>query len=176
MVQSAVLTLAGVLTLVLNGIFSWGISRAVLIGTYLFSIGLITAARIFARSIRSRMRYWGVGVEKPDKGTAVPLLIVGAGEAANFILTQNRRSVSLHSRVVALVDDAPEKQKMRVQNIPVMGRIEDIPRLVTQLGIREIVIAMPSVKGQRLQQIIEICNATRCHVRIMSDPQDIITI
>jgi len=60
---------------------------------------------------------------------------------------------------------------MRVHNVPVMGKIKDIPQIVTELGIREIIIAMPSVKGERLQQIIETCNAPRCQVRIMSDPQ-----
>ena len=171
LILSLAITLAGGLTLIWNGIFAWGISRAVLVGAFLFIIGFITASRLFARSLRSRMNHMGTRVKKPRNGKAVPLLIVGAGEAASFILTTNRHSGSLKGQVLALVDDAPEKQHMRVHNVPVMGKIKDIPQIVTELGIREIIIAMPSVKGERLQQIIETCNATRCQVRIMSDPQ-----
>jgi FlaA1/EpsC-like NDP-sugar epimerase len=63
-------------------------------------------------------------------------MIVGAGEAASFILTQNRRAGSQYGQVLALVDDAPEKQNMRVQNVPVMGRIKDVPALVTHEQLR----------------------------------------
>ena len=173
LIQAVILLLAGGLTLLINGVFAWGASRAVLVGACLFTIGLVTANRLFARSVRSRMNYLEAVTKHPDGRKSLPVMIVGAGEAASFILTQNRRAGSQYGQVLALVDDAPEKQNMRVQNVPVMGRIKDVPALVTQLGIREIIIAMPSVKGERLQQIVEICNATRCQVRIMSDPQDI---
>ena len=166
------LTVAGACaaTLLWNHLFSWGLPRTVLLGAGLFIIALVTASRLFARSLRARMKHLGIQTGGSGK---VPLLIVGAGDAASFILTQIRRGGSAFGTPRALVDDAPEKRSMRVQNVPVMGGVEDIPHLVEQLGIREIIIAMPSVRGGRLQEIVEICNSTRCQVRILSDPQEV---
>ena len=173
--QAIVLSLAGGMTLLWNGVFDRGMSRAVLAGACLYMIGLTTASRLFARSLCARIRKAGLLTSENNKNLPT-LLIVGAGEAASFILTQNRWGGKPYGRVAGLVDDDCNKQHMRIQNVPVLGSIADIPRLADQLGIREIIIAMPSVTGKRMQEIIEICNSTRCQVRIMSDPQEANTL
>ena len=59
------------------------------------------------------------------------------------------------------MDDAHGKQGLRIQNVPVRGTIEDIPRLATRYGIREIIVAIPSLgNGERMQRILELCNET----------------
>ena len=63
---------------------------------------------------------------------------------------------------------------MRVQNVPVRGKIQDIPKLVTRYGIREIIIAMPSIGGsKRMQQILQLCNESHCHTRMLTEPTDL---
>ena len=171
--QAVVIGLAGSLTLLINQLFTWGISRAMLLMACLIAMALITASRLAARSYRAHQSSPDYRDSKAVKGSYKPLLIVGAGEAGSFIVAQSRRNPGIYGYPAALVDDSPLKQRMSVQGIPVRGRIEDIPRIVEERGIREIIIALPSVKGERIRQIIALCNATRCQVRIMSDPQGI---
>lgn len=58
-----------------------------------------------------------------------------------------------------------------MQGVPVRGTISDIPELVRKYHIMEIVIAITTVKGDRLSEIINLCNSTHCRVRMISDPQ-----
>ena len=171
--QAVVIGLAGLLTLLINQLFAWGISRTLLLMACLLAMALITASRLAARSYRAHQSSPDYRNNKAVKGNYKPLLIVGAGEAGNFIVAQSRRNPGIYGYPAALVDDSPLKQRMSVQGVPVRGRIDDIPRIVDERGIREIIIALPSVKGERIRQVVALCNATRCQVRIMSDPQGI---
>ena len=63
------------------------------------------------------------------------------------------------------------KKNMRVQGVPVRGTLDDIPELARRYHIREIVIAIPSLKGERLNQVVDLCHSTHCRVRMLSDPQ-----
>ena len=38
---------------------------------------------------------------------------------------------------------------------------------VISMGIEEIIVAMPSVKGEALKQILEICKRTKCQLKIL---------
>ena len=67
---------------------------------------------------------------------------------------------------VILVDDAKNKQGLRIQNVPVRGTTKDIPKLVSRYGIREIIVAIPSLgTGRRMQEILELCNQTDVYKR-----------
>ena len=68
------------------------------------------------------------------------------------------------------MDDNPEKRGLRVCGIPVLGEVEDIPDLVEKKGISEIIIAIPRIKGNRLNEIVSVCKSTKCRVRILADP------
>lgn len=63
---------------------------------------------------------------------------------------------------VCLVDDDLTKKGLRVQGVPVRGTISDIPELVRKYHIVEIVIAITTLKGDRLTEIINLCNSIHC--------------
>ena len=87
--------------------------------------------------------------------------------AVNLCKTKNQS----FGNPVCIVDDDLTKKGLRVQGVPVRGTISDIPELVRKYHILEIVIAITTVKGDRLSEIINLCNSTHCRVRMISDPQ-----
>lgn len=99
-----------------------------------------------------------------------PLLVVGAGNAGAWAVNLCKQRSSFGNPVV-MVDDDPAKRNLRIQGVPVRGAIDDIPELVREYGIREIVIAITSLRGDRLQQVVNICNNCHCRVRKLNDPQ-----
>lgn len=100
-------------------------------------------------------------------------MVVGAGEAGAYAVNICNKNPKRMGKPVILVDDAHNKQGLRIQNVPVRGTTKDIPKLVSRYGIREIIIAIPSLgTGKRMQQILELCNQTHCHTRIFSEPTD----
>ena len=74
---------------------------------------------------------------------------------------------------MACVDDDPAKWGMRLQGVPVRGKLEEIPQIVARYHIQEIIIAIPSLDKTRMQQIVTLCSDTRCRVRILYVAQDL---
>ena len=100
-----------------------------------------------------------------------PLLIVGAGNAGAWAVNLCKNKNRSFGDPVCIVDDDLTKKNLRVQGVPVRGTISDIPELVRKYHIVEIVIAITSLKGERLREVINLCNSTHCRVRMLSDPQ-----
>ena len=89
------------------------------------------------------------------------VLVIGAGEAGMLIARELRnhpRSVLLP---VAFIDDSPQKKNLSIEDIPVVGTVDDIPSKVDELGIDEILIAIPSATGKQIRKIISACRNTQ---------------
>lgn len=96
------------------------------------------------------------------------LLIVGGGKSCSTILEHRVQFLGNIGFPVGIADDDQSKHGMTIGGISVLGSVKDIPRIVRDKNITDIVIALPSVRGARLQEIITICNGTHCHVRMLT--------
>lgn len=154
------------LTLAANQFLNLGLFRGVLILIGLIGTIAVGGTRMFWR-LCSKDRIPG------GLGDAQPVMIVGAGEAGAYAVNICNKNPKKMGRPVLLVDDAPSKQGLRIQNVPVRGKTEDIPKLAARYGIREIIVAIPSLgNGGRMQHILELCNEAHCHTRLLSEPAD----
>ena len=142
------------------------ISGAVLIFGAVFNTAAIAGVRFLWRLIKTVR---GARAHKPENQT--PLLIVGAGNAGAWAVNLCKNKNQSFGNPICIVDDDLTKKGLRVQGVPVRGTISDIPELVRKYHIMEIVIAITTLKGDRLSEIINLCNSTHCRVRMLSDPQ-----
>lgn len=157
---------ACVITLAANQFMNLGLFRGVLILIALIGTIAIGGIRMFWR-VCSKDRIPG------GLGDARPVMIVGAGEAGAYAVNICNKNPKQMGRPVLLVDDAPGKQGLRIQNVPVRGRTDDIPKLASRYDIHDIIVAIPSLgNSARMQRILELCNQARCHTRILSEPAD----
>lgn len=166
----------GLLTLAMNVIFAAGLSNSVLILTCMCAIALIGCMRLILRvlyKLRRKGRGEAARDANADARQAHPVLIVGAGEAGRYCISMFREGNLLKGVPVACVDDDPAKWGMRLQGVPVRGKLEEIPQIVARYHIREIIIAIPSLDKTRMQQIVAMCSDTRCRVRILYLAQDL---
>ena len=155
------------LTLAANQFFGLELFRGVLLMVPLIATIAIGGSRMLWR-VFSKDRIPG------GLGDAMPVMIVGAGEAGAYAVNICNKNPKQLGKPVLLVDDAKNKQGLRIQNVPVRGTTKDIPKLVTRYGIREIIVAMPSLgNSEKMQQILELCNESRCHTRMVSEPTDV---
>ena len=106
----------------------------------------------------------------PNKDPNRPVMIVGAGEAGAWAINVGKSNSSYGHPVVA-VDDDLVKQGQTIHGVPVKGTLEQIPQLCTQYNIHNIIIAIPTLRGSRLNHVIDLCVSTHCPVQILSDPQ-----
>ena len=99
-----------------------------------------------------------------------PVLIVGAGEAGAWAINVCK-SNPFYGHPVVAVDDDPNKLGQTIHSVPVKGTLEEIPALCEKYSIHSIIIAIPTLKGNRLNHVIDLCVSTHCAVQILSDPQ-----
>lgn len=148
--------------------------RTVLVLGAVFNVALVGGVRLFWRLMRSLAAQAKNRKKDRRRGkNTVPLLIVGAGNAGAWAVNLCKNKNRSFGDPVVIVDDDLTKKNLRVQGVPVRGTISDIPELVRKYHIAEIVIAITSLKGERLSEVINLCNSTHCRVRMLSDPQSV---
>jgi FlaA1/EpsC-like NDP-sugar epimerase len=96
-------------------------------------------------------------------------LIVGAGDGGEMLAREMMRSAKLDYASVAFVDDNPTKLGQSIHGVPVLGNRTDIPRLVRELAITDILIAIPSASGRQVREIVEVCRNTPTGLKILPD-------
>ncbi|API92966.1 MULTISPECIES: nucleoside-diphosphate sugar epimerase/dehydratase [unclassified Virgibacillus] len=141
--------------------------RALLV-TWMLHIIFIGGSRFMWRILRDRY----IKDDRDHKRT----LLVGAGAAGAMIARQLRdQSQEAELCPVAFVDDDLTKQKMQLYNIPVKGRVRDIPQIVGDMEIEHIVIAIPSLRNGQLKKIVDFCNQTNAKVQMIPKLEDLMT-
>ncbi|PTK75372.1 polysaccharide biosynthesis protein [Staphylococcus haemolyticus] len=121
--------------------------------TWMMHLILIGGSRISWRVTRGFV----VGKKQKKK----PTLIVGAGRGGSLLIRQMLRSPEMGLEPVLAVDDDPQKRKLTItEGVKVQGTIDDIPNLVNRYRIKRIIIAIPTLKPDRLKEINNICNST----------------
>ena len=150
--------------LICNRVFAWKMPRSLFSLIGIFDFLLVGGSRFGWKICREA---YFARRSDPEHNR---VLIVGAGEGGAYAARACQEGRHLSGAPVAFVDDNPEKRGLRVCGIPVLGEVEDIPDLVEKKGISEIIIAIPRIKGNRLNEIVSVCKATKCRVRILADP------
>jgi FlaA1/EpsC-like NDP-sugar epimerase len=125
---------------------------------------LLCGARIAARAL---------AVEGRRSGWSHKILIVGARDAGRALAFQLQES-STRFEVTGFVDDDAALQNRRIRGLPVLGTTADIPKIVVEKSVREIVIANPSLAHEELREILEICSHTHLPVRILPPLKEMI--
>ena len=86
------------------------------------------------------------------------LLIIGAGDAAEMIIRELNKHPELNKRIVGLIDDAPEKRNLEIHGIRVIGNRYDIPDIISDNDVDEVIIAIPSAPGSDIKEIYKLAS------------------
>lgn len=103
------------------------------------------------------------------------VLIVGAGQGGTMLARNLKQSQNPDRIPVIFVDDDIYKQQLKIMDVTVRGTTKDIPQLVDQYGIDEIIIAIPSLGRIGIQSIYKDCSKTNLPVKIMPAIEDVMT-
>ncbi|HFI0639760.1 TPA: polysaccharide biosynthesis protein [Streptococcus suis] len=141
--------------------------RFILVSSIISYVALITP-RLVWKAIHETRRNANRKTTKPLR-----ILIVGAGDGGNvFINTVIDRK--LNFELVGIVDSDPNKLGTIIRDVKVLGNRNDIPRLVDELAVDQVTIAIPSLNGRDREQIVAICNSVGVKVNNMPSIEDIL--
>ena len=100
-------------------------------------------------------------------------LIVGAGNAGEALLREILRMPAAIYDVVGLIDDDPVKQGTQIHGIPILGTVEQLPRICEERKIEEIAIAMPSASHSERMRIVRVCEGIKIKFQTVPSITDI---
>lgn len=108
-----------------------------------------------------------LGQQRSPGTGAQRVLIAGAGSAGIMMVQEMQRNPDLGMWPVGFVDDAPDKQRVNIKGVPVLGYCADIERVVEQTGAQQVVIAMPTAPGKVIRDIVHLCEEAGIHTKTM---------
>ena len=141
----------------------------------LFLAGIVLLPLLFIERyvFRALQRARRLMINRQSSGKS-PLLIVGAGFFGRYVQAQIMSGIMKGtSYVAAFVDDDPKKVGTRIRGVKVVGKTAEIPEIVNRLGIREIILAIPSISESRQVELVALCKSTKCRVRMVSPLRDL---
>lgn len=144
--------------------------KAIGIIDWFINILLLGSLR-FAIRIR---REWVITRLNAQNTVKKHLLIIGAGEAGSTIIKEINRSLSANYLPIGFIDDDPRKKGHRLHGIPVLGTRQDIPRLIKQYEVEEVIIALPSASRQVIREIIGVCQPEAVHILMVPSVAEIL--
>ncbi len=114
---------------------------------------LLTAAFLTGVRFACRRRL-SKTARRRREDTGKRVLVVGAGDAAESLIRELLRGGYVP---VGCIDDDPAKRDFTVHGVPVLGNTDEIPEIVAEHSIDEVLIALPSATGSQMRRVVESC-------------------
>lgn len=134
--------------------------RSLFFYVLLFSIILVELGRSLFRSLRGWLHRRGVDREN--------LLIIGADKAAQDITERLGRNARAGYAVIGVVTresggEAP------LGGAQVIGSFADIPQLIDEYAVEQVIIALPEAEREELEEIINLCRRGQVDIKVFPD-------
>lgn len=104
----------------------------------------------------------------------IKVLIMGAGDTGALLL-KNLRTRGFRYHVCGFIDDNPDVRHNTLMGIKVLGNRHSIPKLVRNLGIKEVLIAVDNISSDSLSEVVDLCRQSVVNYKMVSSVVDIPT-
>jgi FlaA1/EpsC-like NDP-sugar epimerase len=158
---ASVLVSAATMTLFWLGIIGPGFPRSVLAIDWLLSLLLVGGMRLTLRILAESSS------TSRANGRLRKVLVVGAGDAGALVVKELQKNSQLNLEPIGFLDDDPAKQKQQIYNVPVVGTLTDLARVLDDRPVDEIIIAIPSAPGRVVRLVADICRLKGIPFRTM---------
>ena len=135
---------------------------------YIMNVAIICGIRIVYRYLRHcRLR-------KISSSDVSRVLIIGGGNGGSMVINELYNNPQLNIVPVAIVDDDRSKIGRIMHGVPILDSTYEIESIVKKMKIDEIIFSIASINNERKQEILKICNQTKCRVRTIPGIYEII--
>jgi FlaA1/EpsC-like NDP-sugar epimerase len=160
-VSTASVIVGGLMYLLWSLDFFVFFARSVPVIDWLVSLLLVGGVRFLPRFLSEEL------FSRRSDVTEGQVLIAGAGDAGALVVRELHKNPQLNLTPVAFLDDDPEKQDVRIHDVPVIGTLDDLGEKLDLLPISEVIIAIPSAPGGVIRRVAEVCQEKEIAFRTM---------
>ena len=154
--------LFGVIAIATDRILRQGIPFEVMIlisGVMLLSMLLGRFSVVFVIFIKNKLQ----GIRK--KKHMRRILVYGAGELGAYLHKKLYDHPEDGMQVVAYLDDKKELHGCKVAGVKVYGGFDELPEILDDLHIDEVIVAIANPDKDFLKQLIRVCKSKKCTIR-----------
>lgn len=146
-------------------------SSIILLDTGLAFAGLLAlrVLRRFVYELGEKRQFIGGKRRLKRKAT----LLVGAGRIGAALAKEMIGRADAELDVKGFVDDDRRKKGGSVGGVKVLGTSEDLARLIDELNIEQVVIAIDQAQGKEIRRILDVCRAIPVKARIVPSLNEI---
>lgn len=131
-----------------------GLPRSVLVIDWILSIVFVGGLRFSLRIIGDAKATGSIPIKNGERRRVI---IVGAGDAGALVVREIQKNPQMRFLPVGFLDDNPAKQKQQISGVPVVGKITDLPKVLENYKVDEVIIAIPSAPGRVVRLVADIC-------------------
>jgi exopolysaccharide biosynthesis polyprenyl glycosylphosphotransferase len=154
--------------IIISFFLKWDYSRFFILLYWLTAIVSVNGCRTFVRRVQDRMR---------QKGLQTSLaIIVGSGPSARQLYEKLRELGDAGQRLIGVVDDIqPAELHPDWQDIPLLGTVSHLDRIISEYGVDEVFIAKSDWRHQQVLDLVVRCEKTGAGFKIVTDLASIVT-
>ena len=138
------------------------VPTSIIILDTLLAFGGVLGLRVVRRSLHERYERRGTAARKRKK-----TILIGAGRAGALAAREIVGRIDSDLDVVGFVDDDREKIGSSMQGVKVLGTVDDLPRLVRELGVSQVVITIATASRREFRRIIDVCESIPVKARVI---------
>ncbi|MFA7264982.1 MAG: polysaccharide biosynthesis protein, partial [Candidatus Nanopelagicales bacterium] len=135
------------------------IPRPVAITCGAIAVAIMLAARTIHRNLRERLIY--------STDATTPVILFGAGDAGEQIARATRRDPHSNYEAVAFLDDAPNRQNLRLEGVDVRGTRFDLEKVAAATGARTLIVTIARANARLINDLSERCAAADIHMLVL---------
>lgn len=171
-VASAIILLIG--RVLLPATFGrWLIPVSVTVTTTVLGFGGVFALRMLRRSVYEIYEKRGhIAERKQIKPQSA--LFVGAGHTGAMAVKEIFKRGDSGVEVKGFIDDDRNKRGGSVNGVKVLGTMHDLPRLVEEMRINQVILAFDRTSGKDVRRITKICQEIGVKTRIIPAIHEIV--
>ncbi len=143
------------------------ISRFVIVAYWIILLVFVGIGRLVVRSLQRRSLESGIGLKRT--------LIVGWSQKARNLFDLVKRYPALGYDVIGFVRTDNKKIKVQNENIPVIGAVSELPKIIEKHNVEELLVALDSSEHEKLIEIIRYSDSHPVGIKIMPDLYDIVS-
>ncbi|GIE78710.1 dTDP-glucose 4,6-dehydratase [Actinoplanes philippinensis] len=104
---------------------------------------------------------------RPDRRTAAPVVLFGAGSAGAVLVHSMLHDPKGRYLPAGLIDDDPDKRRLRIHGVPVLGGRDDIGRALADTGAELLIFAVANANAGLVREIRDRTLATGAAFKVV---------
>jgi Undecaprenyl-phosphate glucose phosphotransferase len=138
-----------------NTVFAVNLSRGMIAYAWVFGALLVISGRWILHQMRGIIQSRGFVQDR--------VIIIGAGDAARLVIQKIQGSPFLGYRLLGVVADEPAAA---VDGLAMLGCTEDLPRLIDEQSVDEVIIAIPEATDDDMLRLISLAQRDRISLKV----------